>query len=109
MEIDLAIPAYVDIYDNKPFINTTSTTLTESKVSSCWEEEERRSTLGSYVAPTPLVMGIDNLLYKHHGTIWTMEMPLITALIIEVTATIKRAKAWSGLLEKLKALLKFNL
>lgn len=108
MEIDLAIPAYVDIYNNKPFINTTRTSLTESKVSSYWEEEER-STLGSYIASSPLVMGLDNLLYKHRGTIWTMEMPLITAPIIEVTAIIKRAKAWSGLLEKLKALLKFNL
>ena len=52
METDLTIPAYVSIYDNKPFINTISTTLTESKVCSCGEEEEIR-TLGSYFAPSP--------------------------------------------------------
>lgn len=105
MDIDLAIPVCVGIHDDKPLINTISTILIERKVGSRWEGDER-STLGSYFAPSPLVKALDNLRHEHYLGHWNA---FNYSSHNWSYCYNKRAKSWSGLLEKMKALLKFNL
>lgn len=106
MDIYLAIQACVGIHDNKPLISSISTIFIETKVGLCWERGERRNTLGSYFAPSPLAKGLDNLLHEHclgHRNAFNYSSHNWSYCYN------KRAKAWSGSLEKMRALLKFNL